>query len=407
MIKDTKKTFLVLPGTVWQLALIDKIRELGHKVLVVNPATNSPGFGHADGYLKSDIFDKEKVISYGKMNNVNAILSDECDIAMNLIAQLGEELNVPVLDCETAALFTDKFLMREFSKKLGLKFPEYKLCKNEKEAVDFYMSIGKPMIIKPLDSNASHGVFRIDSIDDIHEHFNESMSFSRQAKAVLLERYINGTEFTIDSIKTPSKQYALAISEKKHYKHNDNIANELLFSHSNPKFNYDKLIEINNRFVENSKLLFGFTHAEYKFEDGDYYLIEIAARGGGNMISSVITQYMSGFDTYKYLIDCACGNIHEQDFNLQPQYRDRCAVLKFFETPKNGGKVIDVHGLNYLIEEPDIVKYKLNFNIGDNIENAKNDSVRIGFYIATSENMSKLKQVMNNVESYFKIILED
>ena len=398
------KTVLVLPGTRWQIQLVEKIKEMGHKALIVSPAPDSPCFALADGHLQSDIFAKDEVIKYGKENHIDAVMSDQCDIAMNLIAELGKAFNVPTLDEDTAALYTDKFLMREFSKKHGLKFPEYKFCKTVEDAISFQKEIGKPIIIKPLDSNASHGVFKCNNEDDISKHFEESMSFSRAEKSVLAERFIVGTEFTIDGVKTPHAHYTMAISEKKHFAHNKSIANELLFSHYNPNFDYDKLKATNDAFVMKSNLEFGFTHAEYKYEDGEFYLIEIAARGGGNMISSCITQFMTGYDTYRYLVECATGNIHDEDFSLRPEFKDRAAVLKFFATPNGGGKVRELRGLDYLENEPDIKHYNLNFNIGDTIENALNDSVRIGFYIVCSENMQKLLEVIDNVEQRFQIL---
>lgn len=398
------KRILVLPGTQWQVPLIEKIHEMGHFALVVNPDPNAPGMKMADVTLVSDIFDKERVVAFGRNQKVDAVMSDECDIAMNLIAELGSTFHVPTLDEETAALFTDKFMMREFCEKHGLRCPEYRLCKTVEGAVSLLNEIQRPIIIKPLDSNASHGVFRCSDEDEIRMHFEESMSFSRVEKAVLAERFIVGTEFTIDGVKTPSAHYTMAISEKKHFAHNDNIANELLFSHNNPNYDYAKLKAANDAFVMKSNLHFGFTHAEYKCENGEFYLIEIAARGGGNMISSCITQYLTGYDTYRYLVECATGNIQDEDFSIKPKYIDRVAVLKFFDTPGGGGKVTSVLGLDYLESEPDIKSYKLNFKIGDTITNALNDSVRIGFYIACSENMGRLLQVMNNVTNKVKII---
>lgn len=398
------KKILLFPGTQWQVPLIEKIQEMGHQALVVNPDPEAPGMKKADMTLVSDIFDKDKVVAFGKEQHIDAVISDECDIAMNMVAELGKAFNVPTMDEETAALYTDKFLMREFSKKHGLKYPEYKFCKTVDDAIALQKEINRPIIIKPLDSNASHGVFKCCNEDEVRKHFDESMSFSRVEKSVLAERFIVGTEFTIDGVKTPHGHYTMAISEKKHFAHNESIANELLFSHYNPNFDYDKLRAINDAFVMKSNLQFGFTHAEYKFEKGDFYLIEIAARGGGNMISSCITQYMTGYDTYRYLVECATGNVHDEDFSLRPEYKERAAVLKFFETPKGGGKVKEIKGLDYLDNEADIRHYRLNFKIGDTIENALNDSVRIGFYIICSENIQKLHEIISNVEKRFEIL---
>ncbi len=398
------KNILVLPGTLWQVPLIEKIQEMGHRALVVNPDPDAPGMKKADITLVSDIFDKQRVIDFAREQKIAGVMSDECDIAMNWVAELGKLFNVPTLDEETAALYTDKYLMREFSKQHGLKYPEYKFCKTVEDAVALLKEINRPIIIKPLDSNASHGVFKCSNEEDVRKHFDESMSFSRVEKSVLAERFIVGTEFTIDGVKTPHGHYTMAISEKKHFAHNESIANELLFSHYNPRFDYDKLRATNDAFVMKSNLQFGFTHAEYKYEDGEYYLIEIAARGGGNMISSCITNYMTGYDTYRYLVECATGNVHDEDFSLRPEFKDRAAVLKFFETPGGGGKVREIRGLDYIESEPDIKHYRLNFKIGDTIENALNDSVRIGFYIVCSENMQKLREVIKNIENNFQII---
>lgn len=404
---NKQKTILVLPGTRWQEELVNKIREMGHRVLVVNPAENSPCFSCADGFLQSDIFDYDRVCEYGRVNEVDAVMSDECDIAMPAVARYGEMLNVSAIDSGSAKLFTDKFLMREFCKRHGLNYPEYKLCKTSDEAVEFLKELGVPIIIKPLDSNSSHGVFKVETEMQVREKFGESMSFSRSNKYVLAERYIHGTEFTVDGIKTPTRHFTLAISEKKHFAHNPNIAYELLFSHRNEKFDYDAIRKANDDFVTQSGLEFGFTHAEYKYEDGKFYLIEIAARGGGNMISSVITQYMSGYDTYRYLVECSLGNVHEEDFSIRDEYGNRAAVLEFFETPRGGGQVKAILGEDYLQNEPDIKHYKLNFKVGDSIVDAPNDSERIGFYIVCSENLKKLHEVMENVKDKFKIILEE
>lgn len=400
------KKVLILPGTQWQVPLIDKIHEMGHLAFVVNPDPNAPGMMIADVKLVSDIFDKDRVVAFGREHRIDAVMSDECDIAMNLVAELGKTFGVPTLDGETASLYTDKFLMREFGRKHGLNYPEYRLCKTVDDAISFLGEIKRPIVIKPLDSNASHGVFKCVTKDEVKKHFAESLSFSRLEKSVLAERYLVGTEFTIDGVKTPSAHFTLAISEKKHFAHNDSIANELLFSHYNPRFDYDKLRQTNDAFVMRTNLKFGFTHAEYKYEDGEFYLIEIAARGGGNMISSCITQFMTGYDTYRYLVDCAIGNVHEECFSLSPEYKEHVAVLKFFETPNGGGIVREIKGLDYLEKEPDIKHYRLNFKVGDTIEDAINDSVRIGFYIACSNNINRLRHVMNKVNNDFKIYYE-
>ena len=403
-----KKNILVIPGGKWQIPLIKKISENDStgKIFVVSPEKDSPCFKHSDGYFRSDIFAVEQIESYVEEKNIRAVISDECDIVMPIIAELGKKFKLPALSPESAKLFTNKFLMREFCRKNGFKYPEYRLCRTIDEVKNFFRDLKRPIIIKPLDSNSSHGVFRVENENEIDRHFDETKSFSRTNAAVLAERFIEGTEFTADGVKTPARHYTLAISEKKHFAHNVNIADELFFTHENEKFSYSELTELNNLFVETSGLNCGLTHAEYKFEDGEFYLIEIGARGGGNLISSIITEHMSGHDAQKYLIDYAFGNGYEKDFSINPELKNRAAILKFFSAPNGGGEVKEIRGIEFFENNPNIPAYALNFKVGDVIEDAISDSARIGFFVALAESRRELEDCVKNIEENFSIVVK-
>ena len=400
------KTIMVLPGTLWQMALIDKIKELGHRAIVVNPAPDSPAFSHADDHLQSDIFNRPAVIKYGKENHVDGVMSDQCDIAMNLIAELGQEFKVPTLDTETASLFTDKFKMREFCREHQLPYPEYKLCKTADEAIELLVRIGKPIIIKPLDSNASHGVFKCETPENIRKHFDDSMSFSRVEKYVLAERFITGTEFTIDSVKTPHGHYPLAISQKHHFAHNPNIANQLFFTHDNPNYDYDELRRVNNAFVNQTNLQFGFTHAEYRYENGQFYLLEIGARGGGGLLSSHVVPALTGIDNYKILIDMFVGNPVTTVIDPQSLRNNRVAMVKFFDTSEEGGVVKNIKGRDFLDAQPSILHWQLNFKEGDRIKRPTDGGNRIGYYIACTDGPDAMTQLEEQVDNHFVIEYE-
>lgn len=401
------KNVLLLPGTLWQLELAKSVKKHGYRLFVVSPEENPPCRNIADDYFRSDIFAIDDIEAYCRKMSIHAIISDECDIAVPVVAKLSEKLGILSLGSAMAQLYTDKHEMRRFCFEHNLKSPKYKLCSTIAEAKGFYTSIGKKMIIKPVDSNSSHGVFTIRSSDDIEKYFYETLRFSKVTKSVLLEEYIDGTEFTVDGIKTPYGNYPLAISEKKHFGYNENIAYELFFTHKSRNFDYEKLKAEYNNFVLLSGLKFGFTHAEYKFKDGDFYLIEIGARGGGNMISSVISEFMSGYDTYGCFIDCALGNFYKQDFDIDCNHLNKACVLKFFDAPTKGGTVSKIKGEEILQSNSAVLRYGLNFKIGDVISKAENDSARIGYYIAGAESEAELRSIMNTVEGAFSIDLEN
>lgn len=402
---SNKKKIVVLPGAIWQVPIVKKIGEMGYESIVVNPAVDSPAFKFADKTIQSDIFAKQNYLEDVRKMQVNAVLSDECDIATKLIAEVADELHLPSQGQDIAELYTNKVRMREFLRDHNLPCPAFQICHTLDEALVFYRNLNKQMIIKPIDSNSSHGVFTIHNEDELEAHFDEAQSFSREDKAVICEQYINGTEFTVDGIKTPNGHTCLAISEKKHYAYNENIAYELFFSHDNPNFDYDLLRKTNDQYVNLSGLPFGLTHAEYKFQDGQFYLIEIGARGGGNLISAEIVPCMSGYDNYEALIKMALGEKDIKEPTIAPELKNRCAVLEFFDAPGKGGVVKAIEGEELLKNNPNVLSYKFNFKVGDTIQQAVCDTARIGFYIAYADSREELKQLMQTIKEEVKFII--
>lgn len=400
------KTIMVLPGTVWQLQLMKKIKSLGYKLAVVHPVDGAPGFDLADYKVLEDILDKEAVLAAAKRLNVCAVMSDECDIATPTLAYVSSQLGIPSQTEAMARLYTDKSLMRDFCKEHGLPYPEYKVCETLEEALAFFRHLGKKMIIKPIDANSSRGVYSIYTEEDLKVHFDEAIGYSHHRHAVICERYITGAEFSVDGIRLPQGHVCLAISEKQQFAYNQNLDESLYFSYDNPKFDYNRMREIDNAFVEASDLPFGFTHAEYKYEDGEFYLLEIGARGGGALISSHIVPAMTGLDNYQLLIDMFVGNPINTKIDVPALKTNKVAVLQFFDTTEQGGRVKDIKGLDYLANNQHILFHKLNFSIGDEIHRPTDGGNRIGFYVAWAESREDMTKLQEEINKNFEIIYE-
>ena len=151
------------------------------------------------------------------------------------------------------------------------------------------------------------------------------------------------------------------------------------------------------------------THAEYKYEEGEFYLIEMAARGGGTRISSDIVPYISGVDNYKYLIETALGNvknIKEEELEIKKSCMERCAVLEFLDIESNGKRIKKIEGIEEILAIPQIITFEVDFSEGDIIERAQDDRSRVGFYIICAENKKKVEELSEQIKRMFKITFE-
>lgn len=403
---------MVMPGTVWQIPLIKRLKQRGYKVAVVHPYREAPAFEYADEIVYLDILDRETVLAAAKRLNVVAVMSDECDIATPTLAYVSSRLGLPSQTEPMALLYTDKSKMRDFCRDHQLPCPEYRVCESIEEAVAFFKEMecpndgGHKMVIKPIDANSSRGVFTIDAEKQLRALFDVSIGFSHHRHAVICERFISGSEFSVDGIKMPDGHVSLAISEKEQCEYNRNLDNYLYFSYSNPKYDYDRLRQINNQFVDMSGLPFGFTHAEYRYENGEFYLLEIGARGGGNLISSHVVPAMTGIDNYGLLIDMFVGKEVKEKISQAQLRTEKVAVIKIFDTTETGGIVRSIKGTDFLDSREDVLCWQLNFKEGDEIHRPTDGGNRIGFYVACTENRKAMENLQHEIDERFVIEYE-
>lgn len=395
---------MILGGGDNQLPLIKRAKELGLYVVLCDFRNDVPGIALSDIHYQVDTLDPYLLVKVGEKENVNGIMTNS-EPAFISMAEAANKLALRCMNIESTKLYKNKFLMREFCHQHGFLSPQYRCCTTKEEALDFFNRLKTKCVIKPLDNSASRGVFSVNNENDIKDHFDECLGGSSAANhAIIIEEYVTGTEFTIDGLMTPKGHRCLAISEKKHYAYNENVAYQLLFDNHNKGFDYTVLRRVNDQLVDLTEIPFGLTHAEYKFSNGKFYLIEIQARGGGNFIATEIVPYISGIDSYTEQIKWSVGDSVNVDYDYG-RMMNRCAVLHFFDIPGKSGIVKEIRGLDFLNSLGDQMLYHLNFKVGDPIQESKDDTTRLGWYILKSTNRNDLENKIQMIGDHFKIMI--
>ncbi|MEA1877219.1 MAG: hypothetical protein U9N86_10170, partial [Bacteroidota bacterium] len=119
------KIIMVIAGSSWQIPIVQKIKKMGYKTLVVNLYDDSPAFKYSDYSEVVDILDTEKCLSIAHKYKIGAVLSEQTDIAMPTVAYIAEQLGLPSLGKKNAALYTDKAKMRAFCTQNNVPQPKY------------------------------------------------------------------------------------------------------------------------------------------------------------------------------------------------------------------------------------------------------------------------------------------
>src|SRR5262249_48621734 len=161
-------------------------------------------------------------------------------------------------------------------------------------------SFGYPAVLKPKLSWASKGVHKVDDATQLRQFFPRTLAESKDG-FILVEEFVAGMEVTVEGFSLDGAYHLLGISEKRHYDFNACVANRLASPHRLPPEVLGRIEDRVRRIVTHLELRDGISHAEFRLRDGRPYLMEVAARGGGHRISSVIAPHLSGWPLYDLL----------------------------------------------------------------------------------------------------------
>lgn len=404
------KTILMVAGGKFQVPLAKKIKEMGHTLVCTNLYEDSPAFAYADFSYVVNVLDKEKNLQVARKHNVDAVVSDQSDISMETLAYVAEHMGLPTNGMDIALLCSDKLRMRAHCKAHGFPVPDFVSCKNVEEATAFLKGREK-IVIKPQNSQASRGVFFISSEKELREKFPESQKYSHGEGLVVAEDFMDGgssdgREFTVDGLFLNGKHHTLCISKKRHYEYNTSIAHELLFSLEDDTYDYAGLMGQNNKLMESTGAKIGMSHNEYKLHNGQFHLIEMSNRGGGNGISSMIVPIISGVDNHKLYIRQSLGE-QVETLEICEEKKHAFVIMKFFDhrqfSDKDRFVIQAIEGLAELQAHPNILDVCINHSVGEIMQRAENGTNRPGYFIAYADSLEELQEIQSFVFDTIKI----
>lgn len=392
---ETKGNILVLGAGALQVPLINRVIEKGYNPVVVSLHSDEPGMQMVKDTIVADFVEEDLMLQYARLYNIVGIVTDQTDLPVRTVAYVSEKLGLPGIGYETACLFTDKFKMREKCKELGIKTLEYTLVDSLDAARSFYKNIDKDIIIKPLHNQGSKGVCKVTTLAELEEKFSDAERYS-QGDSILLEEFVKGEdELVIEGIAFDGWCDNLICGDTHYFNLPDVFsARQRIFpSVKNPAI-VEKTLDLNKRIIKGFGLSRGLTHGEYIVSDGEVYLIEIAARGGGVYISSDIIPLMTGFDTTSFIVDIATKKDVERPV-ISSKNKVVCYVAFFLPE----GVVTIVEGVEEVISQPFVHHNNLeHLTIGKRVK--KNTDKTSRFFLVldadSAEEMDKQLQWIRN-----------
>ena len=281
--KPSVKLLHVVGGGINQIPLVKTAKRLGFKVLITDIFDSPPCRKIADHFEQADTKDLEKTLYFSKKYKITHITTDQTDVAVATVAYVAEELGLKGIGTKVANRFTNKYKMRKaLSVSMSKFIPNFEFFNNLIDAIYYFknISIDNTFIVKPINSQGSKGVSVLgpNFKNQISKALKESCD-----EGVIIERFITGPEYSVESFVQNDKVHNLVLVSKDHYKSNPCLDKRNTFFGNQKKSFQDQIFGLNEKIIKSLDLSMGNVHAEYKVENGCIYLMEIAARGGGGV----------------------------------------------------------------------------------------------------------------------------
>lgn len=302
-----KNRLIILGTNEYQNPLIIRAKELGYETHVFGWKTGAIGEYTADVYHNVNIMDYDILWEEVQKIKPCGVASIASELAMHPMNFLLRKMEIPCNSIETEKIATNKYLMRCAMRDAGIDGPRFTLVNKEfnKENINNFQY---PLIIKPVDLSSSRGVMKINSADELDNAIEYALSWSKIKQAVL-EEFIDGQEYSGESIAYNGKYKLLVVTEKS----TTGAPHFVETGHKQPASLSPELLEKVEKTLylafKSMGIMYGAIHPEFRItKEGRICFMEIGARMGGDCIGSDLVPLSSGYDYMGMVISIGCGN---------------------------------------------------------------------------------------------------
>lgn len=375
-----KKAF-VLGGTVPHIELIRQLHDRDYYVYLIDYTDNPPAKVVADEHLKASTLDSKEVLALAKDKGIDLVISSCIDQANSTACFVAEKLNLPHPYSYTTSLdVTRKGLMKTIFKQAGISTSDfYIIGKDDVREI----KLPFPIVIKPTDANSSKGVFKIESKKEFYDKIEQSLSFSREGKAIV-ESFVFGIEIQVDCVSVNGKAKVLMTSDKESLKNGEKELQVAGFSIPGKVCEHYKneLAEIAQKIVDAFHLENTPFFYQAICDEKSIWVLEFAPRiAGGTRFDTV-----KMFTGYDYIKASICSFLHETMSDTYSVPDDKYVVRHLYMKP---GKFTKIKGLEELLASGTIDMYFPFANSGCEISSSMNSGNRIGAILAKDTSYEK------------------
>jgi len=327
------QAFVLTGGSRSQLGLLEHARALEQKVCVVDGSASAPLLAEADYPIVRSFADVDGVLSDLVDQGIKpaAVATMGSDQAVLPTARLADRLGLPGLPVGTAETVADKRRMRTAFERAGVRCPRGREASSLAEAREAFAELGTPLVVKPVDGSAQRGVTEVREERELDSAFERALAASRTG-AVVLERYLEGEEYTINGFLLDGEYFPMSVTQRLLH---PPPPLGVCVAHRYPSGlpNESELFELAHAASRAVGLETGPSYVQVRVEDGAAWTIEVGARLGGGK-DAELAKLVTGFDAVRANVLWALGELERVHLGPVPAAAVApCGQVRFVVAP--------------------------------------------------------------------------
>lgn len=397
----TSKSILLLGGSMQQVPVIEKAKEMGLRTVLMDYLPDNPGRLVADKWYQESTTDVEAVYRIAKEEGVSGILPYASDPAALPAAIVCERLGLPTNPAKSVEILGVKHKFRDFLANNGFACPHKVTFQPDEVNSDMEREISNlsfPIVVKPTDSSGSKGVSFLKDITGLREAVDYAAQYSRN-NIIIAEEFISrgfpdviGGDIFVENgkivlfgdmacLRGDGGKSLIPIGEKKPNGLTENqeqaVRNEL------------------KRIVSALKIKQGELNIEILLDENDKpHFLELGSRAGGNMIPIQLSDTF-GVDLLKANVAIAMG----EKANLNPIEPNDSFMTYVLHSHHNG----ILENIEYSPEIENYIYRKVHYKKpGDTVEVFDGAGKALGIVFMRFPNA----EIMNNVQAHANELIQ-
>ena len=314
-----KKRVFMLGAGFMQGVAIRAARELGCTVVAADGNPSAICAAEADEFVCIDLKDTARLIDYARYlqrkGGLDAVFTAATDFSA-AVAAIASACGLRGHTLEAALNATDKVRMRECFRQAGVPSPafiELTAADLAAPANALERRLGKlaehfPLVVKPVDNMGARGCSLVRDVAGLQEAAVSALRYSRSGR-VIVEEYIEGSEFSIEGLVFGGRLYITALADRHIFFPPYFIEMGHTIPSGCPQEIADEVIPVFERGVHALGLTDGAVKGDILVRNGKAFVGEIAARLSGGYMSGWTVPYSCGLDITAAALTLALGDL--------------------------------------------------------------------------------------------------